>query len=413
MEEHFDPRCQPPWGEEIAAKVHSAYANGQLPGGYNAIDQASQADFLAYADKLAPASAVEARGSVPRSSRIQTWPERRGRAAPPWIIRGLLPRGALAGLYGPGSSYKSFVALDLALHISTRKARWGGAEVRTHGPVLYVSGEGNQDPRVRAWEARNGEVGPDFALMDGIRLAEPSELLAMARDLPWGGSKPIMVVIDTLARAAVGLDENSAKDMGQIVEASEEITRSWGSTVLLVHHTPAREAKWRGSNAVFFALDTSISVSRPAHLKALLTVDRQKDGEDGKAWEATLEVQTTGSDRDGEPEDSLVVATALPKGGVEQARDHKARRQRQGNLEAARTAVCRKLLADLPGGRTLGASTLAKQAAASTGGDHALIRAWITTVVAKGKINTAHPLAPCVVSEAPLEFGPYVGSQEG
>lgn len=271
----------------------------------------------AESDTPTPDSGAGERRDVPKSPRIKDWPDVRDQKPPPWIVRGLIPQRALAGLYGRGGTYKSFIALDLALHIATGRAEWGGAAIRTHGNVLYISGEGDISPRVRAWEKRNGEVGRNFSLLDGIKFAEPKDLKALDEEVEARKRAPILTVIDTLARASVGLEENSAKDMGQVVDAAREMQRAWGTTVLLVHHTPDKDVKWRGSSAVYFALDTSILAEWPdqevGKRKAILTVDRQKDSPVGRRWDVSLEVTETGVERDGEAEDSLVVAEVKPR----------------------------------------------------------------------------------------------------
>jgi RecA-family ATPase len=46
----------------------------------------------------------------------------------------------------------------------------------------------------------------------------------------------VLVVIDTLARCMVGADENSARDMGEAIDALDRLRRAAGSCVLPVHH---------------------------------------------------------------------------------------------------------------------------------------------------------------------------------
>ena len=47
---------------------------------------------------------------------------------------------------------------------------------------------------------------------------------------------PSLVVIDTFARSIVGADENSAKDVGQVVAHLDMIRCAASSCVLVVHH---------------------------------------------------------------------------------------------------------------------------------------------------------------------------------
>jgi hypothetical protein len=88
------------------------------------------------------------------------WSEERDKAPPPWLIRGLLAKVSLAGVYGPGGSYKSFIILDAALAIAQGATEWAGLQITDPGaPIVYVAGEGSATGRAKAWEAVKGEVG--------------------------------------------------------------------------------------------------------------------------------------------------------------------------------------------------------------------------------------------------------------
>lgn len=417
LAEHPAALGDPPLPEEEAdATIRSAYANGQMAPGIYGVDPGTIAALAARLAADDPPAAP-----APRTRRLAKWSERRSRPAPPWVVRHLIPKGALCGIYGPGGSYKSFLALDLALSIATARPQWGSNDVLSPGPVVYVSGEGALEPRVRAWEARYGAIPDTFSLLDGLALASADELLAMAQDVDslietdWK-KPPVAVVVDTLARAAVGLDENSARDMGQIVQAANEIQRRYGCAVILVHHTPAKGETWRGSTAVFFALDTAISVAKTAVNRAVLSVDRQKDSAIGRQWSATLEAQETGVERDGEPEASLVVASLESKAGIEagpRARRSPAQALREANVIETRAAACRAVLSGLTAGGTVSARALAKMAATSLGAGASEdgIRSWLRRAVKGGKADLTHSLGAWVAVENPLEFGPLVESE--
>ena len=50
--------------------------------------------------------------------------------------------------------------------------------------------------------------------------------------------------MDTLARHAVGVEENSAKEMGVWIANVEALAREFGCTVLLVHHIGKVGPEW-------------------------------------------------------------------------------------------------------------------------------------------------------------------------
>ncbi len=87
----------------------------------------------------------------------------------------------------------------------------------------------------------------------------------------------VLVIIDTQARVTVGLDENSSKDMGQLVDAAELIRElSGGACVLLVHHEPRNGEHPRGHSAMDGAGTTLLRVTKDGPL-ITVTNPKQKD----------------------------------------------------------------------------------------------------------------------------------------
>lgn len=399
--------------DEAYGRIASAYRNGQLQPGIAAVNT-----------ETIKLLAAEEKGT-PKRKRLATWPEIRNRPEPPWLVRNLIPGKSLVGMYGPGGSYKSFIAVDIALAISMYHLEWGGEDILTQGPVVIISGEGSQGPRVRAWEKANAgaRVGDTFAVLDGIDLSDASDIVGAAKEIDqavdekWGGQKPVLLVVDTLARASGGADENSNKDMGRIIAACDELRRHFDCTVLLVHHTPKSGHEWRGATAVYFALDAGLSVKRTATNRVNLEVSRMKDGSIGQRWALRLTEIPTGRDRQGEPETSLVVHRAEKlddKAGEKEDKLSKAQEIRGKLLTTARGEAAREILRHLPEGGTVTAGTLAKQVVAAmtamgSAGDTEGTRAFLNRAVTRTKdgksLNTDHPLADCVVTLDPLAFG--------
>jgi hypothetical protein len=74
-----------------------------------------------------------------------------------WAIRNYLPLDTTAILYGESGAGKSFMALDMALHVATGR-EWHGHKVR-QGAVFYIAGEGvgGMGARCKAWTIANNE----------------------------------------------------------------------------------------------------------------------------------------------------------------------------------------------------------------------------------------------------------------
>jgi hypothetical protein len=187
------------------------------------------------------------------------------------LIDGLLYSDSLAWLTGKRGCGKSFIALDMAGHISLGLG-WHGHATKP-GPVLYIAAEGAPGlrQRVRAWENHNGTMAVTF-LPEAIRLpADGSVVGRLAADIGAG-----LVIIDTQARVTVGLDENSSKDMGLLVDAAERIRGPGGACVLLVHHEPRNGEHPRGHSTMDGAGTTLLRITKDGPL-ITLTNPKQKD----------------------------------------------------------------------------------------------------------------------------------------
>ncbi|MGV1046354.1 AAA family ATPase [Limnohabitans sp.] len=240
-----------------------------------------------------------------------------------WRVRGVLPAVGLAALYGPSASGKSFLAFDMAAAIAEGR-RWFECRVNA-APVVYAAleGEAGFKLRAQAWEVHRGRALPDGLLMmlQPFKLTEPKDVQDLAAVVPAGA----VVVLDTLNRAAPTADENSSRDMGEILEAAKDLQALTNGLVLLVHHTGKNAAAGlRGHSSLFAAMDAAIEVSRDGDRREW-KVAKSKDGQDGNAHTFKLHIETLGVEETGEAITSCVVvldtavqdvrAVKLPQGG--------------------------------------------------------------------------------------------------
>ena len=247
------------------------------------------------------------------------------RELPPlaWRVRGVLPAVGLAALYGPSASGKSFLAFDMAAAIA-EGTPWFGCRV-TAAPVVYcaLEGEGGFKLRAQAWEMSRGRALPNglLMMMQPFRLTELQDVIDLAAVVPPGA----VVVLDTLNRAAPTADENSSKDMGEILEATKTLQAATGGLVVLVHHTGKNAAAGlRGHSSLFAAMDAAIEVTRNGDRRDW-SVAKSKDGMDGETHQFKLAVEVLGFEQAGETITSCVVVrdtaledvrtVKLPQGG--------------------------------------------------------------------------------------------------
>lgn len=215
--------------------------------------------------------------------------------APEWLVDGIIPASSMTTLYGAPGAAKSFWALDAACSIATGHT-FHGAPVK-QGPVVYCLGEGIRSLhyRIEAWRLAHPTADLDL-LEDNLtvipttpHLLEPYDTTALMNTMEDRGQVSLLI-IDTLARALVGGDENSAQDVGLAINVCDRIRDRVGSATLLVHHTSAEGSKTRGSTALPGASDAMLKMVKDDIQHAIsLSCTKMKDGEPFKTQFYTLE----------------------------------------------------------------------------------------------------------------------------
>ena len=243
-------------------------------------------------------------------------------ALPPlaWCVRGVLPAVGVAALFGPSASGKSFLGFDVAAHIPEGRA-WFGHRV-TAAPVVYVALEGEAGLKLRAeaWEQANGRKLPAGLrlVLQSFKLTDDVPDLAAAILAAVGAGA--VVFVDTLKRAAPMADENSSRDMGEILEGAKELQRLTAGLVVLVHHTGKDAARGlRGHSSLFAALDAAVEVSRDGERREW-KVSKSKDGADGDVHPFRLEVVPLAPDGEGVAASSCVVRPDMGTADVQRVK---------------------------------------------------------------------------------------------
>ena len=196
---------------------------------------------------------------VPRIAPFSHW---RDMPPPEFVIEGLIEHGGLSSLIGYSGVGKTTVALDWACHIATGRTWQNLTVLKTR--VLYLPGEGLSGAvqRIEAWsQAHDIDLGDDLLLGDSILQ------LAAHRDA-WtelatfiSAHQIGLVIFDTFARMTLGIEENSATDVGKAVARFDQLRRLTNAGVMVVHHTSkGTPNSGRGSNALNGALDSEILV---------------------------------------------------------------------------------------------------------------------------------------------------------
>jgi hypothetical protein len=216
-------------------------------------------------------------------------------ALPPlsWTVRGVLPASGLAAIYGEPGSGKSFLAIDLAARISAGLPDWFGHQIFQRD-VVYTALEGGRgiQQRVAAWDSLNA-VRADRVkfLLSGFTLLSEADVVRLADTLKVKVSQGAVIIIDTLAQATPGADENTGKDMGLVLQAAKYIADAVDGLVILVHHSGKDSSRGlRGHSSLNGAMDAVINVARDNVTdRRSWRVTKMKDAEDGATGHFTLD----------------------------------------------------------------------------------------------------------------------------
>lgn len=217
--------------------------------------------------------------------------------APTWLIDGLIPQHGLVLLYGRPGEHKTFIAVDGSLRVAYG-LDWHGRAVKRVG-VLYIAGEGRFGigQRIKGWRKKHGLAGVDapFKLLPvAVHMLDPANVEKLKRTIDQVREEVDfeigMVVIDTVSRAIPGQDENSQEAMSLFVDACAEIQNHCGGVVIGIHHSGKdADRGMRGSTVLLGGCDTAIRVAKEED-HTVLSVEKQKDGEEIEDVHFTMEV---------------------------------------------------------------------------------------------------------------------------
>jgi hypothetical protein len=184
-----------------------------------------------------------------------------------WLVDKILPVGAIVGISGAPSSYKTWFILDMAIKVATG-ADFLDTFPTTSTGVLVVdeeSGERWLQPRLAKLQ-KNYDLPMHFLSKTGFKLTERSgeELIQFSKLHKIG-----LLIFDSFVRIHKAKDENNAVEMAQVFSLFQKLTAN-NISVVFVHHSrkqggfrrsnPAQDM--RGSSDILAAVDCHISMER-------------------------------------------------------------------------------------------------------------------------------------------------------
>jgi hypothetical protein len=228
-----------------------------------------------------------------KTIKIESWDEIQDEPVE-WLIESVIPAGSFTALYGPPGSFKSFIALDIAEAIATGRS-WMGKEVKQTGAVLYLAGEGfgGIGARIKACKLHHQteDGAPIYIVRHQLNLRSSAEdfnalMLAVVQLVEQTGMEFQLAIVDTLARAFGGGNENSSEDMGAFITAMGKVQEFLNCALMVLHHSGKDAAKGlRGHSSLLGAVDTELELLRfDEQMKGVLTISKQKDGADNERF---------------------------------------------------------------------------------------------------------------------------------
>lgn len=235
-----------------------------------------------------------------------------------WLIRNFIPRGEKIGfIYGPSGVGKTFICLDMCLHIASGMLTWHG-HICHQAKILYVAGESAEaiNVRIASFSKIYGNEFFDsfYCYFMDTSLSEEDGLTKLFNKVDSGKIPftPDLIVFDTL-NCFFSEDENSATEVGKFkMSRILPLQARYKCSIIFIHHTSKiDEREIRGSTALKGLSDFTILVGKEneSSENIKVAVSKNRIGKDGifeicKIKE--IELTDWQSDEDG----------FLPQGGI-------------------------------------------------------------------------------------------------
>jgi hypothetical protein len=216
--------------------------------------------------------------------RLMSFSDMRPGVEQPYLVDELIPAKGIVLMWGPPKCYKSFVMLDLMLHVAK------GWEYRDRyvqqGTVVYCAFEGAHGYKKRIEALRrhydlvdDEEPVPLYVMPGQANLVNDHRRIVSDIHGQLGQSVPAVVVLDTLNKSLHG-SESKDVDMSSYIRAAEAIRDAFQCVVIIIHHCGLDESRPRGHSALPAAVDAQLAVTRQNEI-ATVVVELMRDGPEG------------------------------------------------------------------------------------------------------------------------------------
>ena len=210
-----------------------------------------------------------------------------------WLIANLLPCDSVGILYGFSGLYKSFIALDIACHISAG-IDYHGMETQ-QGKVVYLSSDGDNGikRRINAWLNAHPDAPPsvlldnieflNFDLVSEFTFRENNKAFSwLIEGIKAEGSNVKLIVVDQLSMFNEG-DEDKEETAMDFVETCKHVSVELGCSVLFIYHDCTRS-----SNYLPY-VDFSFHIKERKPMEVELEIEKKRGDASGTSFIVSLQ----------------------------------------------------------------------------------------------------------------------------
>ena len=230
----------------------------------------------------------------------------------PWVVQGLVVRGALTILNGREGEGKSMLAMALAAGVAVGENQ-AGLDCRA-GRVLIIDGENGIYETHRRVHA--------LGLPESVEMYEPEDGFDLRRDLAdlarlLALHKPDLLVLDSF-RTLWGGEENDSGEVAKALDPLRNLVRRHKAGTILLHHSGKANGGYRGSSAIGASAELGFTLGRETgdddgHRRSLSCWKCRPAPKPAKAWlRLSVERDMVLIDR-AEPPKAPVTASLKPR----------------------------------------------------------------------------------------------------
>jgi len=203
----------------------------------------------------------------------------------PWLIDQLWSAQAVGIIGGTPKSYKTWMALEMAVAVASGSPCLASWAVSSPGPVLLYAAEDSESALRSRLESLARHHGLDLASLDirvitadSLRLDRLSDQERLQATLLL--YRPVLLLLDPLVRLQA-IDENAAGEIAALLGYLRLLQRQTSTAIALIHHTRKNLSAYggagyslRGSSDLYAWVDSFLYLRRH-HGQLLLSAEHR------------------------------------------------------------------------------------------------------------------------------------------